>query len=130
MTMPHERFRSVTRMPEMLAVATADAKLDRELRARARALLAHYPDEASVRLLIEIKHQGLPNEVAEVFDEAIAWLQDLGRSEELSPELVNWRRWILRHFPQPSEIRWQREAAGKARGSLWSSVDEWIRPEQ
>lgn len=130
MTMPHERFRSVTRMPEMLVAATADAKLDPELRIRARALLEHYPDEASVRQLIETKRQGLPNEIAAALDEAIEWLQDLRMSQELSAELISWRRWILRHFPQPWEVKWQREAVGKVPGALWSSVDEWIRPEQ
>jgi hypothetical protein len=130
MTMPHERFRSVTRMPEMLAAAAADSKLDPKLRARARALLEHYPDEAAVRLLVASKRQGLPDEVAAALDEAIGWLQDLRMARELSAELISWRRWILRHFPERWEVTWQRDAVRTIPGALWSSVDQWIRPEQ
>jgi len=128
MTMPDERFRSITRMPEMLVGAIADEQLDPALRARAQVLLAHYPDEATFRRLIETKCQGLPNEVATALEEAIEWLQVLQTSQPLSTDLIAWRRWILRHFPRQWEVEHQRKATGQVHSVLWPSIDEWIRP--
>jgi hypothetical protein len=127
--MPHERFRSVTRLPEMLAVAVADDRLDPQLRARAELLLKRYPEEA-FRRLIETKQQGLPSDFADCLDDAISWLQDLRTSDQLSDDLMQRRRWILRHFPEPWDVRSQRKAVEEPNSTLWSSIDHWIKPER
>lgn len=128
--MPHERFRSITRLPEMLAVAVAEERLDPQLRARAELLLERYPEEAAFRRLIETKQQGLPSDFADRLDEAISWLQDLRTTDKLSDDLMQWRRWILRHFPEPWDVRSQRKAVEEPHSTLWSSIDHWIKPER
>jgi hypothetical protein len=113
----------------MLAVAVADDRLDPQLRARAELLLKRYPEEA-FRRLIETKQQGLPSDFADCLDDAISWLQDLRTSDQLSDDLMQRRRWILRHFPEPWDVRSQRKAVEEPNSTLWSSIDHWIKPER
>lgn len=129
MTMPHERFRSIVRMAEMLAAAPADSQLDPLMRKRADELLHRYPDEQTLLTLIQSKRQGLPQDLATSLDDAITWMRDLGATDSLSADLIEWRRWILRHFPKPWEVDHQLKAADHSPSALWSSVDQWIHPE-
>jgi hypothetical protein len=129
MTMPHERFRSIARLPEMLAIAAADDRIGVEMSGRAAELLARYPTDEMLRDLVASKHQGLPDDVAAALGDSIAWLGDLRGIETLSDDLVQWRRWVLRHYPQPWEVEDQRKAAGERTSVLWPSIDGWIRPE-
>lgn len=113
-----------------LAVAVADERLDPQLRDRAKLLLNRYPDEAAFRRLVETRQQGLPSDFADCLDAAISWLQDLRTSDQLSDDLTQWRRWILRHFPEPWDVRSQRKAVEEPNSTLWSSIDHWIKPER
>jgi hypothetical protein len=127
-TTPIERYRSVTRLHEMLKVAVAEESLSEQLLVRAHSLLKNYPSEEAFFQLVLTKRQGLSQDIADRLDEAISWLQDVGEMGPPSDDLRNWHRWIVRHFPEPWEIGHQRQSAGRPRSVLWPSIDQWMHP--
>lgn len=112
----------------MLTLARSDGLLPTELQVRASQLLETFPDERMLCDLVESGRQGLPPDVLQALDDAVGWLQDIGKVPSLSIELGQWHRWTMRHFPDRSSLEFQRPDQVSMPKCLQTSVDEWINP--
>jgi hypothetical protein len=79
MTTPHERFRALAHFIELLDVAVKDEHLPTELRHAAASLRHTFPQAQELTRLVESGRQGLPSAMADSLQQAVIWLNALGR---------------------------------------------------
>jgi hypothetical protein len=127
MTTPQERFRALAHFIELLDLALRDELLPAHLRDPAAFLRRKFPDVAALAGLISSSQQGLSAEMAVTLHQAVLWLDELGRSKPLSPELQAWWRWMGRHFPTAGDVAEQREHAKHPPSFLRPPISAWLQ---
>jgi hypothetical protein len=127
-TTPFERYRALSRFPQMLAVAISDELISSDLRDRAATLLTEFPDEHRFCALVDSRCAGLPPGETQAVADAVRWLEDLAKHRTFSVELGQWLRWTLRHFPDRADVAWLRCEMAPPRNSFGPTINEWINP--
>lgn len=130
MTMPHERFRAVARLRDMLVDAVKDEALDPHLKQRAQLLLEIYPTVEELAFLVNDRGVGLPDPPGAAVEEGVQWVQDLRPRASLSENMAAWHRWITRHLPTVDEVKFERDKAreGSQASTLCLPLEDWVSP--
>ena len=122
MTMPDERMRALRWGYEMLADLGNDEALPVSTRERAAALMAAYPDQASLEGLLRDERPSLQPKMGPALAKAGRLFLEVQRVGAGSGETRRGLVYVLRHFPDATTIR----LMGR-HGALgqWIALDDW-----